>query len=234
MANEDVRATPSAHQAHNTATLHTAEAKPAAKTAATASGKPTGKVTGATRQVTAEQTTRVPATKVGKTAPPEAKPAEGQARAGKARRGAKQVAVAGLSASGEVVGADAAGGPAKGNRVKLNLSYVSPLSVAKISFLISIALGIAFVVAVFLLWEALNDRAVFTQLDQMIGEVVGANRPDSLNVTRFFEQGRVMSAAAIIAVVDVVALTLFSTLGAVIYNLIAALVGGVRVTLREH
>ncbi|MDR3360457.1 MAG: DUF3566 domain-containing protein [Bifidobacteriaceae bacterium] len=42
-----------------------------------------------------------------------------------------------------------------------------------------------------------------------------------------------MSGAAIIAVVNVVVMTLVSTLLAVAYNIVAALVGGVHVTLRE-
>jgi hypothetical protein len=119
-------------------------------------------------------------------------------------------------------------------RVKLNLSYIAPLSVMKISFLVAIALGIAFVVAVFVLWEALNDKSVFTTIDQMITDLVGANRPESLQILKYVERGRIMSGAAIIAVIDVVVITVVSTLVAVIYNIIAALVGGVRVTLREH
>ncbi|MDR1118465.1 MAG: DUF3566 domain-containing protein, partial [Bifidobacteriaceae bacterium] len=121
----------------------------------------------------------------------------------------------------------------RAGRVKLNLSYVAPLSVMKMSFLVAIALGIAFVVAVFILWEALNDREVFTQVDQMIRDLIGNNRPESLEILQYVERGRVMSGAAILAVAQVVALTLISTLLAVIYNIVAALVGGVHVTLRE-
>jgi hypothetical protein len=156
------------------------------------------------------------------------------ARAGRPSKAATGAAVAGTAAV-EVAGVKASGKAtaAKGNRVKLNLSYVAPLSVAKISFLISIALGIALVVAVFVLWTAFNDRHVFTQIDQMITDVVGASRPESLDVLKYFELGRIMSAAAVIAVIDVVVITVMSTLMAVVYNIIAALVGGVHVTLKE-
>jgi hypothetical protein len=119
-------------------------------------------------------------------------------------------------------------------RIRLNLSYVSPLSVMKISFLVFIALGIAFVIAVYILWNALDDRAVFTQIDDMVTQLVGTKRPESLNILKYVEQGRVMSGAVIVAVIDVIVFTVISTLMAVVYNIIAALVGGVHVTLREQ
>jgi hypothetical protein len=137
---------------------------------------------------------------------------------------------AGIEATGV-----AAQGPARaGKPVKLNLSYVAPMSVMKVSFLVSVAMGIAFVVAVYILWSVLNDRAVFTQMDQMIGDMVGDNRPESLDVLQYVGAGRIMSGAAIIAIIDVVVFTIISTLAAVIYNLLASLVGGVRVTLKEE
>jgi hypothetical protein len=139
----------------------------------------------------------------------------------------------GVEARGE-----AAPAPSKARRtagrVKLNLSYIAPLSVMKISFLVAIALGIAFVVAVYVLWESLNDKAVFTTIDNMIVDLVGENRPESLQILKYVEPSRVMSAAAIVAVVDVIVITVISTLLAVVYNIIAALVGGVHVTLRER
>jgi hypothetical protein len=121
----------------------------------------------------------------------------------------------------------------KRRRVKLNVGYIAPLSVMKLSFLMAIALGIAFVVAVFILWQALNDRHVFVTIDEMITELIGASRPESLEIMPYVELGRVMSGATILAVINVVLITVISTLLAVIYNIVAALVGGVYVTLRE-
>jgi hypothetical protein len=139
-------------------------------------------------------------------------------------------AAAGIEAAGTATTASVKGR----KRVKLNLSYVAPLSVMKISFLVSVAMGIAFVVAIYILWNVLNDRAIFDQIDQMITDVVGQNRPESLDVLQYVEQGRIMSGAAIIAVIDVVVFTAVSTLVAVIYNIIAALVGGIKVTLKDR
>ncbi|MDR0592512.1 MAG: DUF3566 domain-containing protein [Bifidobacteriaceae bacterium] len=140
-------------------------------------------------------------------------------------------AAAGIEATGQVVAATSAKGR---KRVKLNLSYIAPLSVMKIAFLVSVAMGIAFVVAVYIFWTVLNDRQIFTQINQMITDLVGQNRPESLEILKYVEPSRVMSGAAIIAIIDVIVFTVISTLLAVIYNIIAALVGGVRVTLKEH
>jgi hypothetical protein len=144
-----------------------------------------------------------------------------------------QVAVVGLKAAGQVGEGQSATKSGKSKRVRLNLSYIAPLSVAKISFLVSIVLGIALVVCVFVIWHALNDREIFTRIDGMILDIVGQNRPESLDVRRYFELSKVMSVATIIAVADVIVLTVMSTLAAVVYNILAALVGGVRVTLKE-
>jgi hypothetical protein len=140
------------------------------------------------------------------------------------------VAAGGVEASG--IGT-ATKGPKGARKIKLNLSYVSPLSVMKISFLVSIAAGIAFVVMVFVLWNALDAKNVFVTIDDMIREVVGGNPPESLQILNYVDRGKIMSGAAMIAVIDVVIATVLATLGAVVYNIIAALVGGVHVTLKE-
>jgi hypothetical protein len=119
------------------------------------------------------------------------------------------------------------------DKTRANLSYISPLSAMKISFLVSIALGIAFVVAVFIAWEWLDSKAAFEQVDLMIAQLVGENRPPQLEILQYVERGRIMAGAAIVAVINVVILTAISTLLAVAYDIIAVLVGGVHVTLRE-
>jgi hypothetical protein len=165
-------------------------------------------------------------------------PTVGGAGAAVGQAGTAGVAPTQVIAAELEAGATAADAPKPGaersKRVKLNLSYIAPLSVAKISFLISVAMGIAMVVAIYILWEVLNNNEVFTQIDEMIKAVVGESRPKELNILQYVEAGRIMSGAAIIAVINVVVLTLLSTLLAVIYNIIAALVGGVRVTLKER
>ena len=53
------------------------------------------------------------------------------------------------------------------------------------------------------------------------------------DVTNYVGTSRVMGFTMLIAVVDVVLLTAIATLGAFLYNMAAALLGGVEVTLAE-
>jgi hypothetical protein len=117
-------------------------------------------------------------------------------------------------------------------RVRLNLSRVDPWSVMKLSFLLSFAIGIMIVVAAVVVWFALDSLAVFTSVNDMITEIVGQESP--IDVLQFLDLSRVVSGAMVVAVVDVVLLTALSTIGAFLYNITAALVGGVNVTLTDE
>jgi len=65
----------------------------------------------------------------------------------------------------------------------------------------------------------------------MITEIVG--QESSIDILRFVELSRVVSGATVVAVVDVVLLTALSTIFAFLYNITAALVGGVNLTLTD-
>jgi nitrogen fixation-related uncharacterized protein len=129
--------------------------------------------------------------------------------------------------------AGAAARPASGPRkVRLTLSRVDAWSVAKMGFLISVAIGIAFVVMVGVLWMILDGMGVFTDLDRTVRTVLGESG-NSFDLMNFVGFGRVLSLATVIGVVDVFLLTALSTLGAFLYNICSALVGGVQVTLTD-
>lgn len=116
-------------------------------------------------------------------------------------------------------------------RVRLAVSRVDPWSVLKLSFLLSVAVGIAIVVAAGVLWAVLDAVGVFSSVDDLLGSVTGGN--DAVGVTQYVALSKVLSAATVIAVVDVVLLTALATLGAILYNIAAALVGGLHVTLTD-
>lgn len=116
-------------------------------------------------------------------------------------------------------------------KVRLSLARVDPWSVMKLSFLLSVAAGIMIVVATWVFWYMLNDMGVFTSINDMVLEVVG---PESnLDVLQYVERDKILSAATLVAVADVVLLTALGTIGAFLYNVTAALVGGVHVTLTD-
>jgi hypothetical protein len=118
-------------------------------------------------------------------------------------------------------------------RVKVQLARVSPWSIMKIVFLLSVSLGIAFVVAVFVIWNVLDRVNLFVTINEQIGSIVGPESAARFDILQYVERGKVMAAATGVAVIEIVLATVLATLGSLIYNLTAALVGGVHVTLRD-
>ena len=118
-----------------------------------------------------------------------------------------------------------------GRRVRLTVARVDPWSVMKISFLVSVAIGIAFVVMVAVLWLILDGMGVFSSLNRTIADIQGTN--NDFNLMDYIALPRVMSLSVVIGVIDVILLTALSTLGAFLYNVCSSLVGGVQLTLSD-
>lgn len=117
-------------------------------------------------------------------------------------------------------------------KVRLALSRVDPLSVMKLSLLLSFALGIIMVVATAVFWHVLDGMHVFTKINDMIVDVTGEG--STVNILDYLEFSKVMSYVTLIAIVDLFILTALATLGAFLYNVTASLVGGVYVTLIDE
>ena len=115
--------------------------------------------------------------------------------------------------------------------VELTIAKIDPWSILKTSFLLSIALGIATVVGVIVVWFVLDGMNVFGTVEDFLIEL-GAER--FLSLLEFVRLPRVISYATIIGVGNIVILTAISTLIALLYNLIATLVGGIKVSLMDE
>jgi Transmembrane domain of unknown function (DUF3566) len=118
-----------------------------------------------------------------------------------------------------------------GRRVRLTVARVDPWSVMKISFLVSVAIGIAFVVMVAVLWLILDGMGVFSSLNRTIADIQGTS--NDFDLMDYIALPRVMSLSVVIGVIDVILLTALSTLGAFLYNVCSSLVGGVQLTLSD-
>ncbi len=125
-------------------------------------------------------------------------------------------------------GSMAAVGPRK---VRLTVARVDPWSVLKLSFLLSVALGIVLVTASVVLWSVLDAMGVFTAINTELRNIGSAKTEFDIN--QWVGLGRVVSLSTVIAVVNVLIIMALSTLGALLYNLASSLVGGLQVTLAD-
>lgn len=118
-------------------------------------------------------------------------------------------------------------------KARLRVAKADPWSVMKVSFLLSIALGICTVVAAAVLWMVMDAMGVFSTVGGTISEATGSNEGNGFDLQSFMSLPRVLVFTSVIAVIDVVLATALATLGAFIYNLSAGFVGGVELTLAE-
>jgi hypothetical protein len=121
----------------------------------------------------------------------------------------------------------------KVRKARLRLLRVEPWSVMKSAFVLSIAIGITFVVAVATLWSVIDAAGVFDIVGGLINDLTQSEASTGVQITDYVGFSRVVGLATVIAVVDVVLLTALATLFAFLYNLSAALLGGLEVTLAE-
>lgn len=118
-------------------------------------------------------------------------------------------------------------------KARLRVAKADPWSVMKVSFLLSIALGICTIVAAAVLWMVMDAMGVFSTVGGTISEATGSNEGNGFDLQSFMSLPRVLVFTSVIAVIDVVLATALATLGAFIYNLSAGFVGGVELTLAE-
>lgn len=121
-------------------------------------------------------------------------------------------------------------------KAHLTVSRVEPWSVMKFSFVVALVCFIILFVAVAVIYAVLSMLGVFDELTNMINALLEGDGGDDelgLNPAAWFSPGRVLGYTGVIGALNVVLLTALSTVGAMVYNLVADLVGGVDVTLSE-
>jgi hypothetical protein len=124
-------------------------------------------------------------------------------------------------------------GPRRTRRAQLRLVQVDAWSVMKTAFLLSIALGIVLVVAVAIIWAVLGAAGVWDSINSIVQQAVGSDTGTPFDIQQYAGTSRVLGFTMIVAVIDVILITAIATLGAFLYNLAAALLGGIEVTLAE-
>ncbi len=116
-------------------------------------------------------------------------------------------------------------------RVRMTISRVDPWSALKLSFLLSVALGAMIVIASIVLWFVLDAMHVWSQVDELL---VTLNSEPLLKLGQFMEFGRVVSFSVVVGVIEIVLFTALGTILALLYNVVAMLVGGLHITVTDE
>ena len=119
-------------------------------------------------------------------------------------------------------------------KARLRLSRIDAWSVMKTSFLFSIAFGIMFWVATWLLWTVVVNSGLFEAINSAIVNIVSnPSSPTTWRIEDYVNTNKVLGIAALLAVINVVITTALGTLAAFLYNLSANILGGLELTLAE-
>jgi cell division protein FtsL len=115
----------------------------------------------------------------------------------------------------------------------LTLSRVEPWSVMKFSFVASVVAFIILFVAVAVLYMVLSALGVFDSLQHTVSSITSSQSDSGTNISHWFSASLILGYTAMLGALNIVLITAMSTVGSVIYNLIAKTIGGIEVTLRE-
>ncbi len=118
-------------------------------------------------------------------------------------------------------------------RARLRLTRIDPWSVMKTAFLLSIALGVVTIVSVLMVWSVLGAAGVWDSINTTVRDIVGDQADNPFTIQDYLGTDRVIGFTMLVAVIDVVLLTAIATLAAFLYNMSAALLGGIDITLVE-
>jgi hypothetical protein len=114
-------------------------------------------------------------------------------------------------------------------RAKLQLRHLNVWSVLRFSCVLAIALFFVWLIMVGVLYGILDVSGVFSKVNETVHTISGDGKTNDV-VTGSL----VFGSAIIIGVVNIVLFIALSTIGAMVYNLCADLVGGAEVTLSER
>lgn len=116
-------------------------------------------------------------------------------------------------------------------RVKMTISRVDPWSALKISFLLAVAVGIMIVVSAVVLWLLFDAMHVWSGINDLL---VTLNNEQLLKLGQFLRFGRLIPFSVVMAVAEIVIMTALGTVLALIFNVIAMLVGGLHITVTDE
>ncbi len=110
-------------------------------------------------------------------------------------------------------------------RVRRIIRKVDPWTVLKASLVFNAITGLAFVLGMWVMWSLVLQKGIPDRIVDLF---------DAVTIELTIDGPLYFRIVVLLAVIGSIGLTAFMTLGAVVYNLISDLVGGVEVTVLEE
>jgi len=112
-----------------------------------------------------------------------------------------------------------------GKQVRLRLVYIDFWSAVKLSFLAAVALAIVTMVAFFLIYLVLQATSILSQADEFVGNITD----NAVSLSSLLGLPQVMAFAAVVAILNLIVVTVLGAVVAGIYNLAVKVTGGLLV-----
>ena len=119
---------------------------------------------------------------------------------------------------------------APARQVTLHLTHIDPWSAAKRAFVLGVLIAGVLIVATVVLWMVLSAAGVFEAVSSLWSDASG-NTGTGIS---FLSLGRLLGLAMVISAIEIVLLSVLSTLFAVLYNLSVGFTGGVEYTFTDR
>lgn len=110
-------------------------------------------------------------------------------------------------------------------QVRLRLVYIDFWSTLKLSFLAGVAVAVVTVVSFFLIFTVISTTGVIQQVSDLVLSVSG----DEIDLTKIIALPQVMAFAAVVAILNLIVVTVLGAVVAAIYNLTVKITGGLLV-----
>jgi len=119
---------------------------------------------------------------------------------------------------------------APARQVTLHLTHIDPWSAAKRAFVLGVLIAGILIVATVALWTVLSAAGVFEAVSSLWSDASGSTGTG----ISFLSLGRLLGLVMVISAIEIVLLSVLSTLFAVLYNLSVGFTGGVQYTFTDR
>ena len=115
---------------------------------------------------------------------------------------------------------------------RLRLVRVEPYSVTRLAFVVSTLLMIVMTVAAAAFWLVLEFTGFWDEINASVAALLSDDSA-SFDITDYLGFNRMVGGTLVLSGINVILMTALATVGARMYNLAAALLGGVETTVTD-